>query len=315
MILETIMNIVKKKYFFVVLSFIGILVFSFAMYFTIMHDIQSGQPLDDLPRAEAMVVNSPDIYTVEENGNPELMYTNIQIYVEISDKESYTSILVGQVSKSSVGELNYGSRIKVKYSDNDHSTFFFANDPEGEHHTFLYILFSLLIIACIIAMIISSRKVDYKTQQKIMEENIRRVREENERNAGFENSPGGENVFDTSIDYNAMYQQDQFLRDSTFSADDTFSGYGNSDGDTSGSRSPGAPAGSPYGGNEAYSGYGAPNASMDAPLDPNATYGGYGAPNASMDAPFDPNATYGGYGAPNASMDAPFDPNAPYGGY
>ena len=294
--MEMLMNIVKKKYFFVVLSFIGILVFSFALYFTITHDIQSGQPLDDLPRAQAKVVNSPDTYTVNDNGNLELMYTNIQVYVEISEKESYTSMLNGQVSKSSVGELKYGSHITVKYSEKDHSTFFFANDPKGEHHGFLYFLFSLLIIACIVAMIYSSRKVDYKTQQKVMEENIRRVKEENERNAGFENSPGGENVFDTSIDYNAMYQQDQFLRDSTFSAEDTFSGYGNSDGDVSGGRSPGAPSGSPYG---------APNASMDAPYDPNAPYGGYGAPNAP----------YGGYGAPNASMDAPFDPNAPYGGY
>ena len=285
------MNIVKKKYFFVVLSFTGIFVFSFALYFTITHDVQSGQPLDDMPRAQAKVVNAPDTYTVDNNGNTELMYSNIQVYVEISDKESYTSMLNCQVSKSSVGELEYGSHITVKYSDKDHSTFFFANDPKGEQHTFLYFLFSLLIIACIIAMIYSSRKADYRTQQKVIEENILRVREENERNAGFENSMGGENVFDTSVDYNAKYQQDQFLQDQTFSSDGTYSGYG----DTSASRSPGAPSGSPYGGNDTYSGYGAPNASMDAPYDPNAPYGGYGAPNASMDAPYDPNAPYGGY--------------------
>ena len=285
-ILDAIMNIVRKKYFFVVLSFIGVLIFSFALYFTITHDVQSAQPLDDMPRAQAKIVNSPDMYTVDNNGSSEVMYSNIQVYVVLSDSESYTSMLNGQVSKSSAGELDYGKYITVKYSDKDHSMFFYANDPEGEHHVFLYILFSLLILFCFGAMIYFSKKEDRKRQQRIIEENFKKVQEENEKNAGFDNSAGGESVFtDTSIDYNAKYQQDQFLSDASYNEDST------------------------------YSGYGAPNASMDAPFDPNATYGGYGAPNASMDAPFDPNATYGGYGAPNASMDAPFDPNAPYGGY
>ena len=245
-ILDAIMNIVRKKYFFVVLSFIGVLIFSFALYFTITHDVQSAQPLDDMPRAQAKIVNSPDMYTVDNNGSSEVMYSNIQVYVVLSDSESYTSMLNGQVSKSSAGELDYGKYITVKYSDKDHSMFFYANDPEGEHHVFLYILFSLLILFCFGAMIYFSKKEDRKRQQRIIEENFKKVQEENEKNAGFDNSAGGESVFtDTSIDYNAKYQQDQFLSDASYNEDST------------------------------YSGYGAPNASMDAPFDPNATYGGY----------------------------------------
>ena len=347
--MEFIKKLTKRKYFFVVLSFILILVFCFALHFTIENDKKSSRPLDDMPRAQAKVVNSPDMYTIEENGESKVVYANIQIQVTINENETYTCPLFGQVLKSEAGELDYGKYIKVKYSEDDHSTFYFANDPKGQQRVFLYVLYSLLIIGSIGGMIYSSKAAAAKTHKEVMEENIRRVMEQNEVNGGFDNSSDGVDVFDRGIDYNSMYQQDQILNDASYSADSTYSGYGsgqpqydpnapftgyesdvnentdmrspgapadspygNSQTDT---RSPSAPFGSPYTNQQTYSGYGAPDGSMDTPYDPNAPYSGYGAPDASMDAPFDPNAPYSGYGAPNASMGAPFDPNAPYSGY
>ena len=357
--MERIKKLITKKYFFVVFFFTLVVILSFALHITITDDVNRGKPKDDLPRAEATVVNTPDSFTIEENGKNEEMYSNIQIEVSIGENEKQVTYLTGTVPRSASGTLDYGSTLKVKYDSNDHSTFYFANDPVPHYRVFIYVIYSLLIVMCIVATILSSKIAEHLAQKKAVEENMRKVKSKHEADTeamsgGYRGIDGNEDPYaavdpfakDTT-DYNAIYEQNRLLDNAEYSAEGTYSSYGNpmdapfgsgsdspspsfgtSTGMSADLRSPGAPSEFPYAtdNEQYYSGggdtapetdnsmYGMPNASMDAPYDPNSPYSGYGMPNASMDTPYDPNLPYSGYGMPNASMDAPYDPNTPYTG-
>ena len=325
-----------------------VVILAFALHFTIQDDINRGKPQDDLPRAEAAIINFPDSYSIEENGSDMEMYSNVQIEVSLGDNEKQITYISGTVPKNSSGELKYGSTIKVKYSPDDHSVFYYANDPVPHYRVFLYVVYSILIVACIGATIFSSKVTEHLAQKRIVEENMRRVRDEHdagaaEASAGYRGIDGKDNVSaavdpfaNDKTDYNAIFEQNRRLDDAEYSAEGTYSAYdsSHSDADTAytyqgesgsfsdhtyGVCSPGAPSGSPYD-NDAQAiqpdnSYGMPNASMDASYDTDTPYSGYGMPNASMDAPYDTDTPYSGYGMPNVSMDAPYDTDTPYSGY
>ncbi len=312
-IVNFIKKLTQKKYFYLVFFFCLMVLFSFLLYHVIQDDIRSGQPKDDMLRAQAKIVNSPDAYTITENGVIKELYSNIRIIVELNENEEYDVSLVGQVDKSVSGALDFGSVIPVKYYDTDHSVYYYADDPQPQRHVFLYVLFGVLIAASFAAMIFSSKVLDVLRHRKVMEENLARMQREKDRSqedaSRYMGADGTENYgdytpfTDQGIDYNKLYEENQQMNDAAYSADSTYAGYS---GDSP------EPTGPSYDPNASYTGYGMPNPSMDAPVDPNASYGGYGMPNPSMDAPYDPNAPYGGYGMPNPSMDAPVDPNKPY---
>ena len=327
MTLDFVKKLITKKYFFVIFFFSLVVILAFALHISITDDINRGKPKDDLPRAEATVTNFPDFYTVEEDGRAVQMYSNIAIEVTIGEKEIQTTFLSGTVPKDASGELTYGSNIKVKYYPDDHTTFFFADDPVPHYRVFLYIVYSVLIAGCIVATVFSAKIAEHLAQKKIVAENMRRVQDQH--NAEVEEMSGGYKGVDgkadpnavdifakDTTDYNAIYEQNKNLTDAEYSADSTYSSFGNSmdaqydpfapytgqdepQDDDAGSFSPGAPAESPYAAEESAAGQ---------------DHSGYGMPNASMDAPYDPNAPYSGYGMPNASMNAPYDPDAPYTG-
>ena len=279
-------KLTKKKYFFVVFFFCLIVIFAFMLHLAIQSDIKASQPADDYPRAQAKIISSPNLYTITENGNARELYSNVRINVHLSDNESYDATLTGQVDKAISGELDYGSVITVKYTNEDHSTFYFANDPAPRRRIFLYVFLSVLIVMAIAATIFSSKVLDVLSHRKVMEENMAKMRREKEQSLDdaerYRGADGSENFgdynpfSDKGIDYNARYQEDQSLNDASYNAEGTYTSYSGQD------NSIGA--------------------------------GSYGMPNGSMDAPYDPNAPYTGYGMPNGSMDAPYDPNTPYTG-
>lgn len=345
--MDSVKKLITKKYFFVIFFFSLLVILAFALHITITDDINRGKPKDDLPRTEATVTNFPDSYTVEENGKAVQMYSNIAIEVHIGEKEVQNTFLNGTVPKPAAGELTYGSTIKVKYLPEDHTNFFFADDPQTHYRVFLYVVYSILILGCIFATIFSSKVAEHMAQKKIVAENMRRVQEQHDAeteamSGGYKGidgkaDPNAVDIFaNDTTDYNAVYEQNKNLTDAEYSAEGTYSSFGSSmdshydpftpytgqdeaQDDTDTVRSPGAPSESPYSADESPlslngSDNGMSNASMDVPDAPDVPYTGYGMPNASMDAPYDPNAPYTGYGMPNVSMDAPYDPNSPYTG-
>lgn len=320
-------SLTQKKYFYLVFFFCLIVLFSFLLHIVIQHDRESGQPTDDLPRAQATIVNSPNAYTITENGQIRELYSNIRIHVDLSENESHEVNVTGQVDKAVAGNLDFGSVITVKYHENDHSTFYYANDPTPRHRVVLYVFFGVLIAASIAALIFSSKVLDVLRHRKVMQENMAKMQREKEQSQEdanrYRGADGTENFGDYTpfndqgMDYNKLYEENQSLNDAAYNADGTYTGYTDTSADApSGSYGmPNPSMDTSYDPNASYTGYGMPNPSMDASYDPTAPYTGYGMPNPSMDASYDPTAPYTGYGMPDPSMDAPYDPNAPYTDY
>ena len=345
--MEFIKKLTHKKYFYLVFFFCLVVLFAFLLHIVLQNDRNSGQPTDDLPRAQATIINSPNAYSIKQNDQIKEMYSNIRVHVELSDNESYEVNLTGQVDKSLSGALDFGSVITVKYHEDDHTAFYYANDPKPRQRVFLYVLLGTLIVAAAGAMLYSSKVLDVLTHRKVMQENLSKMQQEKQQSmddaARYRGADGTENFGDYSpfgdqdVDYNKLYEENQSLNDAAYNAADTYTGYAEAP-----AVSPSVPYGRPdtpadppsdpavpytgYGtqtfpatadpdSTVPYAGYEAPNPSTDSAYDPNAPYTGYGMPNPSMDSAYDPNAPYTGYGMPNPSMDSAYDPNAPYTGY
>ncbi len=330
-------KLVEKKYFWVIFFFLLIVFFSFMLHLAISNDEKASQPLDDMIRAEAKVINFPDSYSIIQDGKAQELYTGIQISIQLSEKEKYEGLLEGTVSKDKVDKLEYGSMLKVKYSEKNHSLFFFADDPPVRRRVFLYIVLSILIAMSIGATIFSSKVLQVLSHRKVMKENkeeILRQKAQAEEDASrydgmFGNEKGTDYTpfNDKGIDYNALYEQNKQLDDAAYNSDDTYTGYG----DVSFSAADPAPTsayGTPsFGAADPAptSAHGTPSFGAADPA-PTPTYGtpsfgaadpaptsSYGTP--SFGAAETTTADMNSYGMPNASMDAPYDPNAPYTGY
>ncbi len=281
-----------------------LLVFSFLLYFTIQQDNSSGQPADNMLRAKATIIEPPSSHTTSRDGFKDEYYYNVRIRVELDNNEVHIVNLSDQIPRSVAGSLDTGSEIKVKYLNENHEVYWFANDPPPVHRVALYVIFGVLIIASGVGIAVSSRKIDARAHHRKMEENMRRAKEVNGMNDPEKNNPysqldgsepsAGLNPFsgDNSIDYNARYQQDQSLNDTS----QEYSPFGGA-----------ADLNSPFGGAADL------NSPFGGAADLNSPFGGA----ADLNSPSDDTSVSAdtSYGAPNPSMDAKYDPFAPYSGY
>jgi|GEM_PF-6775548 len=294
----------SKKYFWVIFFFILVVFFSFMLHIVIENDRKASLPTDDMLRTIGKVTNIPDSYSITEDGTAKEVYSNVQVLVELNDKETYETTLIGQVPKKSAGELDYGTLIKLKYSDNDHTAFYYADDPPERHRVFLYVIFGILIAASIGATVFSSKVLNILSHRKVMQENMENIRkqraqseEDASRYKGVDGNDSTEDYVpfqDQGIDYNARYQQDQSMNAAGYSAEDTFSGdsiYSSGD--------PSAP----------YTGYTSGSSSQN---DPSAPYTGYDTSAVQNDQTAYPDTPYTGYTSGSASQN---DTSAPYTGY
>ena len=176
-------NLTKKKYFYVIFFFCLIVVFAFMLHLVIQKDIQSGKPTDDFPRATAQVINAPNSYALTQDGVTKEYYSNILIHVEINENEAYDAYLVGQVEKAVSGPIDTGSVITVKYEKNDHTAFYYANDPKPHYRVFLYVFFGVLIAMSIGATIYASKAMDVLTHRRKMKDNMEKMQREKEQSA------------------------------------------------------------------------------------------------------------------------------------
>lgn len=347
--MDFVKKIINSKYFLVLTFFFLVLVFSILLYATIQQDISSGQPSDGYNRAQAEIADNPDgIISID---SVDYYEAPIYVNVKISENETiqYIPIRGPLIKVSDIPDMKVGTKITVKYPDENHSEIYYTNDPDATYRTFLYIVYIIIILGSIVGFFLFIRRNRIRDHRLVMEENIRKMKEEKEKSEegsfnSLDRTVSADDIFnpfsDSGIDYNAKYEQDKFISDATFNENDAFATFDNDplypeEQSSPQQSSQPAPSYASFGAAvpdsqpaEPYSNFGSagPYGNQpyetsseqkpeDIPQNSDQSYSGYGAPNPSMDAPYDPTAPYTGYGAPNPSMDTQYDPFAPYTGY
>ena len=234
------MNLVKKllnsSYFLVLAFFLLILAFSALFYVTVQQDIESGQPSDSYIRTTAEIANNPEgTITID---SVEYYRAPIYVNVEISEDEILMSVpLSGEMVRvSQVPDMKIGTKITVKYPDDNHQLIMLTDDPKPQHRVFLYVLYSLIILGSITGFILFLRRNRIRDHRIVMEENMRKMREEKEKSESgsfnsLDRTVSADDIFnpftDSGIDYNAKYEHDKTMSDATFNENDAFATFGN----------------------------------------------------------------------------------------
>ena len=322
-------------------------VFIFLLHLAVSRDIRANNPDDNYRHVSAKVQQVSSKVISDENSSPQEYY-DVELYIKVSESLIYDHYVINDIPAAETGKLDIGSNIMVKYDDTlfrqtrtaytETVPIVFEFDPEPEPHyrTVLYIILSAGIIASLGAAIFSVRFAQrnefLKNRKKWLEEH---PNDDINNTEQFEyTAAGGYKGFDgkdenadlnpfggSDMDYTSMYEYEQKLKDASYSAEGTYSGYGNEADNGSGGPSfdpnasynnPNNPTDTQYDPAAPYSGYGGSN-NTDTQYDPTAPYTGYVGSN-NMDTQYDPTVPYSGYVGTN-NMDTQYDPFAPYTGY
>ncbi len=300
--MDKLKKLVQKKYFYMIFFAILLITASVVLYFTIQHDVENSTITDDMFRVYGTVNEVYGHTESDDQGNSKMQY-DVIMSIELENGKKYDEYPMNNVPK-----CNEGDKIKLKYDKDFDSVFYLAEDPEPNYRIGNYIICVTFILISLSGLIMASKVLDYLNHRRLMA--LKAIEDKkntsldshgidyNSTDAynGYDGSESGNidlNPFaDNNIDYNALYDYDKKMDDASYSAENTYSGYGAPSNN---------PMDAPYNPTDTYSGYGTPsNNPMDAPYNPTDTYSGYGAPsNNPMDAPYNPTDTYSGYGAPS----------------